>query len=165
MPENFVQVSRLPELNSAKPWPIFTQPPGRGGRRHLGCDGRRAKLTLRQPSLLSLALSLARSLSLCLVSQGSAGGGVAQARRWPAADVPRPSVFSLSLSRVVVGLTGEEEKKQSHEREGGCSGKGGRVKGKRKGSRTITKFPLLSCSFYFKLFSNKHRYFSSYPKL
>ena len=83
----------------------------------------------------------------------------------PSAGIAPHCRFPLSLSRVVVGLTGEEEKKQSHEREGGCSGKGGRVKGKRKGSRTITKFPLLSCSFYFKLFSNKHRYFSSYPKL
>jgi len=31
----------LPVLNSAKPWPIFTQQPCRGGRRCLGSDGRR----------------------------------------------------------------------------------------------------------------------------
>ena len=36
MAVNFVRASALPALNSAKPWPILTQPPRRGGRRRLG---------------------------------------------------------------------------------------------------------------------------------
>ena len=72
MPVNFVRASALLVLNSAKPWPISTQPPRRGGRRCLahpltvtvvacGCG-------LWNPSLWTehLALTLARSLSLSL---------------------------------------------------------------------------------------------------
>ena len=72
MPVNFVRVSALPALNSAKPWPIFAQSPRRGGRRLLGSpvdgdgDGGGGGASGFQTLTLSLTRSLTLSLQLSL---------------------------------------------------------------------------------------------------
>jgi len=86
----------------------------------LGCAGRRLQIA-RTPLLLSLSLDLSLSLSLCSFTGLVAVAGCRSSS----------TLRSLSLSLVVVGLTvvGEEEKKLSYERDGGCSGERGSREG------------------------------------
>ena len=57
-------------LNSAKPWPISTQQPCRGGRRRLGCDSRRRGRGPSSPPY-TLTLMLENSLFLCVSQRPS----------------------------------------------------------------------------------------------
>ena len=116
MPVNFVWASALLVLNSAKPRPISTQPPRRGGRRRLahpstvtvvacGCG-------LRNPSLWphSISHSFAPSLSV-VVSRWSAGARLAGpplSSSLSPVGQPPSTLSSLSCCvQVRVGLGGE----------------------------------------------------------